>query len=497
MTAINGSPQFVSLGQPGYALRAPGFIGSADLHMPVPTGARALGGGLDVGLGELDVALARAGMRTTREIDLQLQAAPAAGAAPVLRSIDLLPALELEVPDPGPDHGQVVLSVDDAGAMRWHLPVSSPQGNTRRFRIPATLPPAPPAQHGVQQRSVLGLVGRRLLKVLVYPWSDELTGWAIDRLVAGWEGQKRPHRLRRFTPQDFTAPGGAELQAADIAAMAAAGPLLLFVHGTFSTAHAAFGGLPQGTMQALFDRYGGRVLAFDHPTLSTTPTQNAGWLRDALAGQRVRADVVCHSRGGLVSRLLSERPAALGLQDAPFDVGKLVFVGAPNAGTVLTDKDHMVSMIDRLTTVLGLLPSATASETLEALVVVVKVLGRGLLTGLDGLVAMQPGGDFLRSLNAGGRSDATYCAIAANYRATDRGLRGLLSGAADNVLDLVFGDAANDLVVPTEGVYGANGSAGFPIPRDRVLLLEPPSTAMHTSMFGEPAVGQRLLEWLR
>jgi hypothetical protein len=64
------------------------------------------------------------------------------------------------------------------------------------------------------------------------------------------------------------------------------------------------------------------------------------------------------------------------------------------------------------------------------------------------------------------------------------------------VVDLVFDQAPNDLVVPTEGVYFANGNANFPIAAERVLLLKPPCTAMHTTMFAEPAVSGRLLEWL-
>lgn len=40
--------------------------------------------------------------------------------------------------------------------------------------------------------------------------------------------------------------------------------------------------------------------------------------------------------------------------------------------------------------------------------------------------------------------------------AMDRGLRGLLTGAADNVVDPVFPEAANELVIPTEDVHAAN-----------------------------------------
>ena len=497
-TVISGSAQPVSLGR-GYSLRAPGLRGTADILSPATAVVRSARGP-DPGLLSLDAVLRANGLIPTQDIEVQLQAAGAPAAA-LVRSAGGEVALELDVPDPGPDYGQVVLSVDDSGALRWNFHervTSAPDaaargaGATRRFKIAAVLPPPRP---GGAERSLIGMVGKKVLKVLIYPVSDALLGFAADQIAKRWEAQKRPHRLRRFTPDDYTGAATSPMDLDSVTAMANAGPVLLFIHGTFSTSQAAFGDLPRSVIEKLHERYGGRVIAFDHPTLADDPTSNARWLLQSLP-PGLKTDIVCHSRGGLVSRLIAERSQAFGLDANQINVRRLVFVAAPNSGTLLANPDYMVDMIDRLTTVFTLFPSGPATETLEAIVTVVKMLGRGLLTGLDGLAAMRPDGKFMSALNTGGPIAASYYAMASNYEPTDRGLRALVAGAADNLLDYIFKNAGNDLVVPTDGVHAANGSTGFPVPHDRLKLLGPQDGAMHTAMFANAAVQEKLLEWL-
>jgi hypothetical protein len=156
----------------------------------------------------------------------------------------------------------------------------------------------------------------------------------------------------------------------------------------------------------------------------------------------------------------------------------------------------MVDMVDRLTTALTLSPTGPVTETLEALVTVLKIVGHAALKGLPGLASMKPKGAFLTTLNVAGASLPQYFAVASNYEPTDRGLRALVAGAADNVADRIFGQKGNDLVVPTEGVYSDNGRTGFPLAQQQVLLLKPAQGVMHTAMFGCPAVSERLLGWL-
>jgi hypothetical protein len=71
-----------------------------------------------------------------------------------------------------------------------------------------------------------------------------------------------------------------------------------------------------------------------------------------------------------------------------------------------------------------------------------------------------------------------------------------VAGGTDLLLDTVFGEAGNDLVVPTDGVFQTNGSSRFPLDAGRVLLFEPREGVSHTTLFQHDKVSQRLLAWL-
>ncbi|MEO5624645.1 MAG: hypothetical protein ABIQ70_01395 [Dokdonella sp.] len=503
-TILNGSTQAVTIA-PGYRLQAPGWKGTAAVQMPSAATARATARGIDGGLDALEVALRETHVTESRQIDLVLQATPASKDASRTRGLSGPQDLVLEVPPVDPGYGQLILSIDDLGAMRWHLPEDdaavspalSRSAGGQRFRIPANLvPPIADDADTTKQRSILGAVGRRLLKVLVYPLTDPVAGAVLEFFAQRWEAAKRPYRLRSFTPTNYRNPEAAALASADIAAMAAKGPVLLYVHGTFSTSHGGFGDLPEATVSELHRRYEGRVIAFDHPTLSADPTGNVRWLLSQLPKVPMKLDIICHSRGGLVSRVLAEAPGSLNADAAHVTVRRIVLGAVPNNGTLLSDPDHMVNMIDRLTTALSMFPASGATEILEGLITLVKILGHAGLKGIEGLQSMLPNGKFLQMLNAKGGQPGEYFAIAANYEPTDRGLRALVSGAVDAIVDQVFGNAGNDLVVPTDGVYEKNGNARFPVPLDKLLLLDPAWGVMHTSVFKHPLVSEKLLAWL-
>jgi pimeloyl-ACP methyl ester carboxylesterase len=504
--ALNGSALPVALGN-GYSLRVPGFRGTAEVTRPGAAGTRALRS-LGSGMAALDAALAAENVSEVRQIELDLR--PSAGPVPVvpLRSTrgDREPVVELQVPDLGPDVRQVVLSIDDAGVARWHIaeigadittdaPSTRGAGATIRFLIPIASASLV-ADTDPQRRSILGAVARRILKVLVYPLTDPVFGALGDHYARRWEETKRPYRLRPFAPGNHQRPDVTPLAAAELSAMQAAGPVLMFIHGTFSTSHGGFGDLPVATLEALHERYGGRVVAFDHPTLADAPDDNVRWLLSNLPQSPMKMDIVCHSRGGLVSRVLAERSAAFDLDGSRIDVRRIVFGGVPNGGTVLADPDHMVDMIDRFTTLLTLAPTGPVTETFEALVTVVKIIGHGALKGLRGLASMHPDGTLLAALNRPGGREVEYFAMASDYEPTDRGLQTLVADVADSAIDRIFGNTGNDLVVPTDGVWSGNGGGGFPVPAERVLSFTPAEGVMHTQFFGQEATSRKLLDWL-
>jgi hypothetical protein len=503
MATLTGSTQPISLGE-GYALRAPGIRGSADLERPRPASERARSRSPRDGTAALDEALRATNVAEVREIEVTV--APGGPARTATgRGEEPAETIELQVPDLGPDNGQVVLVADESGALTWHLPIGGASrtgaaargaGAVKRFAIPAPRPAAP-APGDTTNRGLIGIAGRQLLKVLVYPLVDPVIGAVSDLFAERWEQRSRPYGVRTFTPDNYKTPGAGALSDSDWTRLRG-GRALLFIHGTFSTAHAAFALIEPAAFKTLFDRYDGRVFAFNHFTLSHDPHRNVEWLVGQLpGGAPLEIDIVCHSRGGLVARTIAEQPSVFGVDTSQFKVRRIVFVGVPNNGTLLAHPDHMIKMIDRFTTALNVFPTGVVTETLEAIITGVKVIGHGALKGLRGLASMQPEGEFLKKLNQGAPVGSGYYAIAADYEPTSAGLRALVAGSvADGVLDRVFEGTGNDLVVPEPGVYGANGSGAFPIPDERLLRVKNDAGVIHTTFFGHAPAWRKVAEWL-
>lgn len=500
---LDGSATPIDLGL-GFRLIAPGLVGQGRTHDARQPGMRAGTPGQETAA--LDDALAANDMSEALSVEIDATEAPVAGPAPDLRSPGGDDALMLEVPDTGPEWEHIVLEIGEGGVMRWHLPltednkVATPTtrgvGDVKRFRIPRAVA-ATPTGEDAKTRGLIGMVGKKLLKVLVYPVTDVLVGRAIDAFASKWEAKKRPYGLRLMTPDNYATPDVGALTPDDWTRLAS-GRALLMVHGTFSTAHGAFAGLERNDLEELNAQYGGRVFAFNHPSLSQSPAQNAKELSARIPqGIALDVDVICHSRGGLVARELAERGPTHGLTPDRFNVGRVVFVGAANAGTILAEPEHMMSMIDRLTTVSNLLPTGPVSELLDGLITVVKVIGHGGLKSLDGLASMCPGGTYLKSLEGGQKAGATYFAITADFDASAQPATApLTSLIKDALMDRIFAKAANDLVVPTEGVFAPNGNPSFPI--DPVSRLEIASSAgvVHTTYFASPDARRKMKEWL-
>ena len=122
--------------------------------------------------------------------------------------------------------------------------------------------------------------------------------WAIESRL------KHEPGLYRWVDGELTSrfePGDPVLKSE-----AATGPLLVLVHGTGSSTAGSFDALQSASRafwKPLEDRYGDRVFAFEHRTLSESPVDNALELARALP-EGATVHLVTHSRGGLVGDLL-------------------------------------------------------------------------------------------------------------------------------------------------------------------------------------------------
>jgi pimeloyl-ACP methyl ester carboxylesterase len=208
-------------------------------------------------------------------------------------------------------------------------------------------------------------------------------------------------------------------------------------------------------------------------------------------GAELEADIVCHSRGGLVARVLAEKQSEIALGSRRVKVRKVAFVGTPNAGTILADADHFGELVDTYTNLLNFFPDTGVVEVLQTVIAVVKQLAVGAVHGLAGLDSMVPGGEFLCQLNREARTTAEYFALASDFEPESPGFR---QWATDCLVDSLFARAENDLVVPTLGVYDANGSPLFPIPRCEVL--RDTSGVGHSRYFSSDIAQRALRAWL-
>lgn len=483
----NGNPVTVD----GVTLRTPGLAGQVTSHPPASPGLRAA----ERSTRELEEALSR--QRVVPQITLDLTATREVplGSEAARSTAHGEPAIELEVPEPSPGWGQMVLYADEAGVVTWGFaPPAAQEGGIDREgagrRTYVLRRSVPPAAGEAATRGLIGAVGKKILKVLAFRILDPVLGRIGGDAVERWEADRRPYRVRTFTAEDFRNPDPRTFAAADWGSLSG-GRALLLVHGTFSRAHTAFGGLSPDLVRAFQRKYQGRVFALDHPTCSEDPKQNVEWfLRQLPEGTALDLDILCHSRGGLVSRVLAEKTALLPLGSRRLDARKVVFVAAPNAGTVLTDDDHMGDFVDTFTTLLNLFPDNGVTEVLEGVITVAKHLACATLVRLPGLQAMRPGGELLADLNQGEPPGASYYAVASDFEPADPGLAAFVK---DRLMDAVF-SSGNDLVVPTAGVFESNGAGRFPI--EERLVLSSGRGIHHSGYFADGEVRRRIADWL-
>jgi hypothetical protein len=486
----NGNP--VQVGS--VTLRTPGLEGAATSHR---AGSADMRSAEDM-TAALEQALSQQNVRPQETIEIRgTRETPLAGAVTRATQFDE-PAIVAEIPDPGDQFGQFVLYVDESGLMTWNFAqtpagaIDASRGSGKRtYVIPRAVAPTPGK---AETRGLIGAVGRKLLKVLVFPLIDPTLGRVGDFFVRAWEQKNRTYRTRSFTPDNYSQGDAPSLDPSQWKGLAE-GRCLLFVHGTFSTTDSAFFQLPHEFVQYLFDKYQGRVFAFDHYTLSDHPTQNVDWfLKQIPNGINLDVDIVSHSRGGLVSRVLAEGSSSVA--GSPVRVKKIVFVGAPNAGTILTDAKYMGSFLDSYTNILNhaldLLPETGIVDVVEMIIAVVKQLSVDTLKGLQGLESMLPDGQFLKGLNVtASKGEKKYFAIASNFEPLEDS--GLKMYAAGRLTKRIF-KTQNDLVVPTAGVYDSNGSDLFPI--HDTHLFGPSDGVDHCSYFGNQTARDRIKAWL-
>ena len=365
-----------------------------------------------------------------------------------------------------------VLLVEDAetGLLAWSFPVTRRSGTGVEFEFDVEVP--------VQERGVLSHVGRKILRVLVPKFVDVATEQAARGLARRWEETHRPEGLRRFDPEAASLERGDDGFQPEPEQLRG-GPVLLLLHGPLSTTAGGFCDLRGLGLARLSERYEGRVLGYDHFTLSKSPEENAAGLVAALAplrDQQVSLDVIAHSRGGLVARKLAE----LALDPARgITLEHVWLVGSPNLGTPACDIQNLGRFADRMTNLLSWLPLGVVGDVVDGVLAVVQHLLLTAAAGLPGVAAMDPKA---REVDTAPLPDKVrFFGIASEY-APVRG-----TPLADRAKHLLAGPllrGPNDLFVPQGSVFGPRDNPL--IPEAQQLRYATAEAVMHTGYFDHP-----------
>jgi hypothetical protein len=145
------------------------------------------------------------------------------------------------------------------------------------------------------------------------------------------------------------------------------------------------------------------------------------------------------------------------------------FVASPNRGSRLADADHMLDMIDVFTNFITNFPDGPVSYSIEVLLGVLKALAHTAERNLPGVAAMSTTGYIAETLNVPGeKSPAAYACATADYTPDPARDNAFFAGPiGDRIMDAVFTDRgtreANDLIVPSDGVWAENRHPSFPI----------------------------------
>jgi len=257
-------------------------------------------------------------------------------------------------------------------------------------------------------------------------------------------------------------------------------PILLFLHGTFSSTMGSFGGLPKETWASLCKQYGDQIFGYDHRTLSESPIQNALDLVDRLP-QDAKLHLVTHSRGGLIGELLSrsgrkdskdlfdeadlklsalheqgeaEEQALIALSNQlkskNISVERFVRIACPARGTTLAS-GRLDRWLELIVNVLGKVLEPATGAVFGVLTDLLLELKKQIANpeAMPGLAAMIPESGFIRMINRPDvEVEVDLYVIAGDVEKND-----ILGRLAIFFADLFYFED-HDLVVQTRAMYG-------------------------------------------
>ena len=290
-----------------------------------------------------------------------------------------------------------------------------------------------------------------------------------------------------------------------------AGPLLVLIHGTFSSTYGTFSKLwdhPQ-LVDLLFKHYGKNIYALEHWTLAASPIENALELARALPPD-TKLHLLTHSRGGLVAEVLAQvcgdpddaagartffSDSVYGDQLAKLDelrklvrsrnlsVERVVRVACPARGTLLASRrlDAYLSIMKWTLELAGIPVAPSLIEFIGAVAQQRTDPGQ-----IPGLAAQMPDSPLVRWLHAAAAPVPGQLRVVAGDVAADS----LGSWIKTLVSDAYYWQD-NDFVVQTSSMYG-----GVPREPDAAFFLDRAGEVSHFSYFARAEIAANIVDGL-
>lgn len=510
---LKESPAPVELREAGIVLIAPGLRGKGSYAGKREAGqTRAFTGEHSA----LDAAIREADLEDCHTLTLAAptpEPQPGAGTRAGLQMVEN-DAMLLQVPGKA-DEFQFAIYTDEAGVITFHYPQkldvadalpSRAFGVSHQYQYKIPLRKAyAPAEEG--SRGLFGMIGSKIVKIVAGKLLAKQTGKVAHWLIRKWEDSHRCFQ-GLHGGKDFAELMQCDAKPFDQWDSIRGKKALLFIHGTSSCTSGAFAGLQSDANaaipKALYKRYAGRVLAFNHHTMSVGVADNVKQFYEAFSGHpgEYHFDIVCHSRGGLVARALTQLPDAFLAQrldgwqrpaDVKIKVDRIVFVATPNGGTNLAKPGNIPDAIELLANYVNMLPDGLLSISAGMLLSLASAVAEAGLPYVPGLEDQAPDSELVRAL-ADSQADATrYYGFEACFTTVGglldaAGRVGIFPTSVGLMVQTLFGDEANDMVVPTAGV-GENSH--FKLADGQVARFKG-GHVHHTNFFFQPEIHQML-----
>jgi hypothetical protein len=468
------------------------------------------------GIAPLYLEMTVQGSRSTNE-DLRTQSSPITN-----DENEVCYLAQVTVPDPQERLDLALLHSDEYGDTQWILPVESfLLGDDQRQFV--FLVPRPDGAVPNDQPGRFGNPGKQMLRIIA--WNNNLPEDHFDAKETPRKNYQLYH-VRRREPGDWvfeTVPqrssdfwSGFNRQH---------GPTLLMIHGTYGTASHAFYDLvrDKAIMEKLHQKYGDRILAFNHPTIGKGVKHNVKRLKKYLNRAQpvpIQLDMLTRSRGALVARYLLEKDQ---LPDHIHINGdnRLVMFAAPNQGTPTAESKNWLptlrlnNWINALTAKNRMTLNDNSRQEILYEINYIKAqlqeAHKGMLDKLpifQGIIDQQPKSKFLKELND------PQARPLPNGRLPKYFVVGAVFNPADDQVELgkhrrkqlvktlqrVFDGQANDGIVPTESTLmnqsGLPKSPNFHLPADHIRIFQDAPHIHHNNFPTHQAIRKAILEFL-